>query len=174
MSNQELFLQIRNISTTDNSIKVSHTSLEPRQALRVRESDQERFIETYCSHRKSGPIHIGELLGEVRPLLIDIDINRPIRASDKEGERMALYTEQDVIHTVNIIQESVAEVFEGCDRMNELQRCVYLEKPSYISRERFKNGFHLHFPYLFSNKKVFEDNLFPRIEELINRYYDHK
>ena len=175
MNSKQFLSSISKFSTNSDSIKVSHTSLDPPCRLRVQAKDEEAFLESYCElYGSCSELHLGEVLGDVRPLLIDIDISRPSQMGDEEGCSLRLYSKADVEHTVSIIQDAVEDAFQGCDRMDELQRCVYLEKPAYISREKYKNGFHLHFPYLFSNRKVFEDNIFPQISELINEYYDHK
>jgi P4 family phage/plasmid primase-like protien len=163
-------------SSRDTNTKVSHTSMEPPRQFRIDESHQSALLQEYCDLYTQGgsKLHFGEVLSTVRPLLIDIDISRAVQNEDSSGILMSLYDTEDLMHTVRVVQQIVEDVFDGVDRLDELQRCIYLEKPSYISRSRYKNGFHLHFPYLFCNNKVFEDNVFPRVSELVNQYYDHK
>ena len=81
-----------------------------------------------------------------------------------------IYTNKNLIDTVQIFQSVLRNTVEGCTEEHLL--CVVLEKP--ISTEvknditYLKNGFHLHFPNCFLNKVDLEVHILPRIKNSLS------
>ena len=106
------------------------------------------------------------------PVISDIDIkikedNLPDDV-DLEGH---LYNETQVMTVIEIYQSVIRKIVEGCS--DEYLTCVLLEKPIYSELRNeskfYKNGFHIHFPYLFLSKNDQEIHLFPRVKEELSK-----
>ena len=104
------------------------------------------------------------------PVLVDVDI----KIKEVDGIEIGdehLYSEEQVEKTIKIYQSVLRNIVEDCQ--DEDLTCVLLEKPIYrISKDDVtfaKNGFHLHFPYLFLNKVDQQVQLIPRVQEEMNK-----
>lgn len=103
-----------------------------------------------------------------RPILVDIDIKV------KYNEEYLLknsYLYQDQLTLISIYQSILKKIVENCDETK--LNCVVLEKPPYVEEKNqeklIKNGFHLHFPYIFLKTYDIETYLFPRVVEEFNK-----
>lgn len=102
------------------------------------------------------------------PVLVDLDIKmkeedaREIMDGDDK-----LYTYKQVEQVITVYQVVLKKILNNC-KDSDLT-CVLLEKPAYVeiknTNKYLKNGFHLHFPGIFMNKKDQKNHLIPRVKE---------
>ena len=78
-----------------------------------------------------------------------------------------IYNENHTKQVIQTYQSVLRNIVENCS--DEKLICVLLEKPIYrITKNETtyaKNGFHLHFPYLFLSKVDQEVHLIPRVQD---------
>jgi phage/plasmid-associated DNA primase len=76
-----------------------------------------------------------------------------------------LYTSEELVAVIKCFQESVKKnVLNWSDAT---LTCVVLEKQPYVKDGYLKNGFHLHFPYLFLEKTKVKSVLIPKIKDCL-------
>ena len=101
------------------------------------------------------------------PVLVDLDIKLKEEDDSEYGD--PVYTYDQVEKLVTVYQVVLSEIVENC-KEDDLT-CVLLEKPAYRttrgSSTYYKNGFHLHFPYIFLKKKDQKVYLLPRVKEKV-------
>jgi P4 family phage/plasmid primase-like protien len=130
-------------------------------------SHMEEFWELYLERVKKGAtLYIAENPMPETPILVDIDISVPETLVDLENETH-IYTKEQLQETISIYQTTLKEIIQ--DITEEALTCVVLEKP-YYKRDindtiYIKNGFHLHFPKLFLDKKSQEVYLIPIVKQ---------
>lgn len=99
------------------------------------------------------------------PVIVDIDIKK----EEVDTPFVKLYTDNQVIDTVLAYQEVLKKKVKGCT--DEMLTCVYLSKPIYkqIKDDSIiaKNGFHLHFPYIFMHKDDYANEIIPEVKKLM-------
>jgi P4 family phage/plasmid primase-like protien len=95
------------------------------------------------------------------PVLVDIDIKRKI------SESTVSRTSKHVIETIKIYQDTLKCIVK--DITPKQLTCIFLDKKSYEIGNHKKEGFHLHFPYLFLNKTDQSVHLIPRVREQMNK-----
>lgn len=141
----------------------THVSLlQPKGKFSFNRSVIEDFWNIYMEKIKDEKAMVGvaEKPGQYLPVLVDVDIG--IKSEYIEGDH--IYTNEHVLQIIGIYQSVLRSIVEGCT--DEHLTCVLLEKPIYykITNETIaKNGFHLHFPYLFLDKVDQEVHLIPRV-----------
>ena len=84
------------------------------------------------------------------PILVDIDL--------KVKKKTIIYR-RNVEKTVEVYQNVIKDLIKNID--NSYLTCICLEKPGYMSGNLYKNGFHLHFPKIFLQKRDHTDFLIP-------------
>lgn len=129
----------------------------------------EEFWNLYCTEieKENFSFGIGEVSDQHMPVLADIDLK--IQEESNPFENNQLYTREQVENVIKMYQKVIWEIVDDCD--NDTVMCVLLEKPPYISQSGdsrvVKNGFHLHFPNLFMDKKDQIIHLLPRVRSLV-------
>ena len=94
------------------------------------------------------------------PVLADIDIK--IENNDSIDINNHLYTEKQVKQIINIYLDILKYIL--VDYKNEDLTCFLLEKEKpYVSGCQVKNGFHLHFPFIFMSNVDQDVHLIPRV-----------
>lgn len=105
--------------------------------------------------------YLAENPGKELPILVDVDLK--VKKCMLPDNTARLYTDEQVWQVVNAFQKAITDVVD--QPRDEAYTCVVLEKPPYeveIAGEKYvKNGFHLHFPKIFLDKKVQEVYIFP-------------
>jgi len=150
---------------TDNKKTISHVSLiYPKGKFLINDDDIKTFWDLYNEFDK--PKGIGEVsLSPLLPILVDIDLKKEINLNHQFLEDRVLYSLDNVKTIVNIYQKILSEIIYNIDEKHLV--CFLLEKKAYPTKSKdktyLKNGFHLHFPYIFLNKSVHENELIPRI-----------
>lgn len=119
------------------------------------------------------PICLAEKQDDYVPLLGDIDIKIDIGETIPSLKTTrTLYTNEELLGTIKCFQDAVRKnvLTTTKDYPKKILTCVVLEKKPYKSDRFLKNGFHLHFPYLFLEKDKIKNVLIPKIKENISQY----
>jgi P4 family phage/plasmid primase-like protien len=134
-----------------------------------------KFWELYCKIVRNKEENIFLSLAESpkshNAVIVDVDLK--FREWDEKSDR--LYTLSFVEKLIQIYQKVLEEVIEDIDEKQLM--CILLEKPVYStyhysdnqSNKIYKNGFHLHFPYLFISKEYYEMIVIPKIKQQIQQ-----
>jgi P4 family phage/plasmid primase-like protien len=103
-------------------------------------------------------------------VIVDVDLKFKL---EQHPEEKTLYSQDFVTELIHIYQDVLREVVIDIKESDLV--CVLLEKPMYIvsdDQTLYKNGFHLHFPYLFLNKIEQEIVIIPKVRKYMseNKY----
>jgi phage/plasmid-associated DNA primase len=129
-------------------------------------SNDQEFYENY---NKVSSICLAEKQGEYIPLLGDIDIKIEVDNDHQNYKNVrTLYTNEELIITIKCFQDVIKKNVLKWSEKTLI--CVVLEKRPYKSGNYLKNGFHLHFPYLFLNKEKVKTIIIPQIKENVANY----
>lgn len=161
----------------------THVSMGIPRGIYAFGSKMKEFWKIYIKALKTNTtMYLAENPGKESPILVDIDLRVKKSIISKEDEEQDhLYRDDQVIEIVKAYQKAISEVVDfeninGTER-DGLFTCVLLEKKPYeteIAGEKYiKNGFHLHFPKLFLDKKVQEVYIIPKVKEQINGLFDN-
>jgi P4 family phage/plasmid primase-like protien len=108
---------------------------------------------------------ISERPQEYLPLMIDADLELTIEPGLDLTQK--LYTKDEVDTVIKVIRRVLREVSRDYKARNTA--CIVLEKPApYVSGERLKGGFHLHFPRYWVRNCDHDLHIFPRIKKMLN------
>ena len=147
--------------------KPTHVSMvHPKGKYNIPETDTRRFYDTYCSSYENHMYGIAEVAShKYIPILVDVDLKAPSLSNDDIGYTRILYKFFHVERLVFIYQQVLREIIQ--DVRNEHLRCFFLEKPSYTitksGRVSLKNGFHVHFPFIWLDRQQQENILLPKV-----------
>ena len=131
----------------------------------------EEFWEAYCTEIEQEHFNygIGEVSGQHLPVLVDVDLKIPEETNPFEDNH--LYNIEQVESIIKIYHKVLRDIVDEC--FDENLTCVLLEKEPYLDRSGptayIRNGFHLHFPSLFMDKKDQKMHLIPRVKELVDK-----
>lgn len=154
--------------------KYTHVSMgnDKKGQYYLSASNDDEFYQNYNQLLSSNtPICLAEKQGDYIPLLGDIDIKTEIGDSNQRQSfktTRTLYTTEELLGVIKCFQESVKK--NVLNHVNEALICVVLEKKPYVSNKFLKNGFHLHFPYLFLEKEKVKSVIIPDIKKKISEY----
>lgn len=152
-----------------DSVFHTHVSLvKPKGRYNLGRSTLEDFWSTYCgiAEEEETILGLAEKPQQYLPVLVDVDL----KLKDEGGEiGDKLYTEEQLKTIVELYQNTLRKIVDGCTEQ-ELT-CVVLEKDMYQQTRNenvyFKNGFHLHFPYIFMDKIDQELQVIPRVQQAL-------
>lgn len=151
----------------------SHVSLfSPKANYMLRDEEMQTFWDLYTAF--DGPKGLGEFSNDsILPVLVDVDLKKEATSGlqffqdvhDPSGWRL-FYSMEHVSILIRVYQKVLREILHDLEESHLI--CLLLEKrPYYCPATRgktyMKNGFHLHFPFLFMNKVVHQNELIPRI-----------
>jgi len=151
----------------------THVSMiQPMGKFQISRSVMDSFWDQYCNDifndEEKACYGIAEKLQTYLPVLVDIDIKIPF-TEEKDSKR--LYTDYQLESVVRDYQEVLKNILADCQPQHLL--CFVLEKDSYRvssgDKEYIKNGFHLHFPFVFLSKNDHESHLLPRVKRMIDK-----
>ena len=161
----------------------THVSMGIPRGIYAFGSKMNEFWKIYTDTlEQKKPMYLAENPGKETPILVDIDLRVKKSTLSKDDEhRPHLYTDDQVEKVVIAYQQAINDVvdFSGVDsaKRDGAYTCVLLEKEPYeteIGGEKYiKNGFHLHFPKLFLDKKAQEVYIIPKVQERINGLFDN-
>ncbi len=158
--------KILNENRVDRSFH-SHVSLvSPKGCYQINRQDIEEFWQAYSETVSENPntvLGIAEKPQNYIPVMVDVDI----KIECNEGESIKqLYTNKHVEEIVEIYQSVLRDIIDGIT--DKHLTCVLLEKKPYsVSGTVYKNGFHLHFPYIFLSKADHVVQLIPRVKKQV-------
>ena len=154
-----------------DGIFYSHVSMiKPRGRYLFNREELENFWDFFGKYTKDSKKKVGlaERNQNCLPVLCDIDIKVEEDEDTEYGEH--IYTNEQVLQVIQIYQSVIRNIVDNPN--DKIFYCVLLEKPIYKVEKNgityLKNGFHLHFPYLFLSKSDQEEHLIPRITDLLN------
>ena len=124
-------------------------------------NDLEKFFSNYNPNKNI--ICLGEKPQNYSAVIVDIDIKRKVENCDVKR------TEKHITDVIKTYQQVLKTIVK--DITEKDLTCVFLDKPEYEETKNkityLKNGFHLHFPYIFLEKDVQKVHLIPRVKEII-------
>lgn len=143
-----------------NSALYTHVSLtNPRGKFFIDRKNKDLFFKKYCDNYNNNKYGIAERPEHYIPVLVDIDLK-----SDKDE---FLYDRHFYEKIIRVYQNILSKIVKNITNTQLI--CVLLEKPKYkVDNNIFKNGFHLHFPYIFLSKQDHENFLIPKIKKEIS------
>ena len=146
----------------------THVSLiHPKGKYAIGRENHEKFMTIYCDRIKNGyphPMGLAEISSEYMPLVVDIDL-KVTSESNESPQPRELYQIEQVKEIIEIYQSVIRDTIPEWSSSD--LTCVLLEKPPYISGNWIKNGFHLHFPYLFLSKTDTKLYIIPQVKETV-------
>jgi len=149
----------------------THVSMtHPRGKFRLERRDFDTLFEMMKDNIPESLGLAESPVGDILPILVDVDLK--VKEDDVSGIMDAdpvryLYDKEQLEELVSTYQKVLRSICdENMDEKN--LACVVLEKPMYKQVlgeiSYVKNGFHLHFPFLFLSKKYIRVHLIPRIK----------
>jgi P4 family phage/plasmid primase-like protien len=171
---EESVRKILEACRTESTEFYTHVSLiNPKGKFNIDRSYTELFWKNYCKLLKKvdNPIiGIAEKPQIFLPILVDIDIKIKEDELDEEYDiSETLYTHDQILTLIKVYQQVIRETIQ--DVKDEHQICFVLEKPGYIKEQNgiryVKNGFHLHFPYVFLKQDEHKNVIIPRAKKLV-------
>jgi P4 family phage/plasmid primase-like protien len=153
----------------------THTSMmTPLGKFYIGKETQDVFWETYCDYIEdsSDPmVGLTEKPKAILPLLADIDLKIEETDDFEVDTSTRLYNEDKLKYIVKLYQNVISEVIQECKE--EYLYCFVLEKDPYIKtigdKRQLKNGFHLHFPYIFLHKDEISNYIISKVKENIEK-----
>lgn len=130
----------------------THTSkIKPCRKYLLQGQDLEKFYEIYNQVVNDGGIvGVTEMPQKVIPLIVDIDFKCPI-----DNGLIRYYKNQHIRDIINVYQEIITEITDPEELNDRILICCVLEKEKPVAYQgKCKDGFHLHFPFFYSESWV--------------------
>lgn len=172
MSLNELQVFLRERKTADKQYHTHVLVGSPYGTYSI-SKDIETFWRLYltCADEGSPSLYVAEGPMNETPVLVDVDLK--VRKADIDQDLLSrtnrIYTDRQVQEIVTTYQNTLKSILT--DVKSEALLCILLEKPFYeteLNKDIYvKNGFHLHFPKLFMDKKAQEVYLIPIVQETL-------
>jgi hypothetical protein len=177
------FTNLLNKNRVDGVVWTHVSLFRPKGKYQLDRRTMETFWKHYLDNINKKPDHIMSLAEKPQqyiPVLVDVDLKHMIGSVDQASSASSLdtdtqepeimyYTEEHITQTVEHYQSTIRSILEDCDDKD--LTCVVLEKEPYKiakgGKQYLKNGFHLHFPYVFLRKMDHELHLLPRVKEAL-------
>lgn len=149
--------------------------------FRIERKNLEDFWNLYCDtldrydetqeDSKSTPVFlsgISERPNEYMPLLVDVDLDTKL---DPEADlTQKLYTLEEAKTVAAVYRKVLKDVCRDYRARNTA--CFLLEKSApYVSGEKIKGGFHIHFPRMWIRNCDHDLHIFPRVRKILNDNY---
>lgn len=148
---------------------VSMIAPKGRYAMDIRALEQFWDLYSRCVEVGMRDLGLAEKSQEYLPVLVDFDIKIP-----EDRVSGAIYTAATIDAVVREFSACLAELVDGAEP-HELVCCV-LEKPAAPCAvgdvKYIKNGFHLHYPYIFLRKEDHAVYVVPLMRERLSRMQD--
>ncbi len=121
----------------------------------------ENFFSNYNPDKNT--ICLAEKPQKYSAVVVDIDIKRKVEDSNSQRK------EKHITDVIKTYQKVLLEIVQ--DIKPKDLTCVFLDKPIYEETKNkityVKNGFHLHFPYIFLDKDTQKIHLIERVRKII-------
>lgn len=164
MNAESHFSKLLQKNRVDGVVWTHVSMITPKGKYQLDRKTMETFWKYYKEYiaDDSRKIAMAEKPQQYLPVLVDVDLKQCIEDVDEIKE----YTEQHISDTIEHYQSIIRSIVVDC-RDKDLT-CVVLEKEPYRitkgGKTYVKNGFHLHFPYVFLRKADHEVHLLPRVK----------
>jgi P4 family phage/plasmid primase-like protien len=135
--------------------------------FRMDRKDLEAFWQLYCTRLRENPNFLcgfAEKPNDFLPLLVDVDLG--VKLEDGVDTEEKLYSLEEAKTVMRAYQRAIKETSR--EYKNRNSACLLLEKEPYVSGEKLKSGFHLHFPRLWIRNCDHDLHIFPRAVEILN------
>lgn len=171
---------IRSARTNESSH--SHVLVGPPYGkINVPNSRLKEFWNCYCRYVANGsaPVYLAERPHSESPVLVDVDLKTRLGLDEPFDENRRIYDADSVKRIVATYQSTLRDEVLLPDTVpDEALTCVLLEKrPRLIESNNgiryVKNGFHLHFPKLFTDAIVQEAYVVPIVKKRLCGLFDH-
>lgn len=164
-------LRHKDILVREKKGRYTHTSIKPPEKYLIEGPYIERFWQKYQDQCHDTRLCITEKPGDVMPILCDLDIKAEVSRVEEGLDIPRFYTEEMVLSLIQVYRSVLFEIVE--DLKEEDFICCVLEKNPYFVHKNDKilkkNGFHLHFPKIFLQRCVQENELIPRIIQEVKK-----
>jgi P4 family phage/plasmid primase-like protien len=154
----------------------THTAITPvKGSYYIEDRHLDGFFDCYCDAFRNVPPELGitEKISCVSPLIVDIDLK--VRADEEkggDGDLRLLYSISKVIEIIKVYHGLLTKYFPNIPK--HYYQCILLEKPAYRSERYIKNGFHLHFPWIFMTISDIKIYIEPEVEIQVNHIFNTK
>ena len=137
------FSKLMNKFKCDKSEDYTHVSMLPYGGVyKIPFDSLGQFYTDYQACIASGvKLGVLERPKDIGPMLVDVDI------SLVSSKVISLYTQGDVLRYVECFQNVLMNYTKS-----KTVECFVLEKTAYMKNGQCKNGFHLHFPYVWMSR----------------------
>jgi P4 family phage/plasmid primase-like protien len=156
--------KILNISKTRSNSHTHVTMGNRRGKYQFSRQNLYEFFHKYDPVKDN--LCLAEKPQQYSPVLVDIDIKR-----NKDTINNVSRSHKHILDVVKTYQKVLKNIVPNLT--NKDLTCVFLDKPIYETSQNksiyVKNGFHLHFPYIFLDKNCQKVHLIPRVRDEINR-----
>ena len=167
-------LKQNTIDSSDTNWHTHVSMVQPRGKFQFNRKSNEEFWDLYCSYIQSNPdgiIGIAEKPQLYTPVRVDIDLK--LEDTKVVGVQEQLYSTKHIAAIISIYQRVLSEIITPNQLTNNMLSCILLEKPIYYitagDKRYAKNGFHLHFPWLFLSKVDQSIHLIPRVKHQVKQ-----
>jgi hypothetical protein len=130
-------------------------------------------LETFFSQYDPKKHHLclAEKPQHYSPVLVDIDLKW-----DKQTMTNVSRSDKHIHEVIKVYQNVLNSILTGL-KPKDLT-CVFLDKKMYETTSNnktvMKNGFHLHFPYIFTDKETHKNYIIPKVRDEINKLQTFK
>ncbi len=166
--------RVKQVSEQDTSTACNLVSMiAPKGSFYIGRDIKDVFLDEYCRYVAEDPdpmVGLAEKSDNFNPfipVLVDVDIK--MKEDDSIDMESTLYNEQQLSFVVRTYQQVLKEIVEGIE--DKHLACFVLEKRPYKIQSGdqwyVKNGFHLHFPWIFLSKTDQECHLVPRVQKQV-------
>ena len=145
----------------------THQSMiTPKSKIYLNKKDRNTFFNEYCAVLHKGGDKfmsgISERPRQFIPVIVDVDIKKV----DSKQKLTSLYSQDLLMDVINCYQLVIKDLIDNCT--DKQLTCVVLEKDLYHVQDKSnniiaKNGFHLHFPYVFLSTNDYKDHIYPKV-----------
>ncbi len=157
-------------SRTESQFHTHVSLISPKGKFQFSREVLELFWSEYCKlvdTTENPMVGIAEKPQPFMPLLSDVDIK--VKETDDMDLTQHLYNEKHLTEVIKAYQTVAKDLVK--DIKDKHLMCFVLEKNPYrvstSSGDYIKNGFHLHFPYLFLPRNDIEVQIIPRVKKIL-------
>ena len=157
-----------------NSVKkgeeYTHTSIfNPSRRFNVKKENEDKFYKVYDNALREGQLPtVTEVPPKIVPLIIDLDFRFNYTQNELSYHPERYYTIEMIEELIRSYHSIIRDVFSNAKKTH--LRCIILEKDNpRLENGIVKDGIHIHFPYVYTEKWVQQKIIRPRILQEINR-----
>ncbi len=163
--------RIRKVADSDVTTDFNMVSLiDPKGRYYISRDVRDFFMDEYCTYisKEDTPqVGLAEKPETYIPILVDVDIK--IKETDETDLDGCVYSDSHIHFIIKAYQQVLREIVQGIEEKH--LACFLLEKNPYRvesgTQTYIKNGFHLHFPWIFLSAVDQNIYLIPRVKKLV-------